>query len=356
MNIKQAIITRGVENYTLSPELNLSHQPKAGDVAVFRVKEIGKHSRIQCVEGKNRDIYSGDLVLMAFGNRYATNQIEGYVPTMPLEEYHILGQGGVVGEMKSIHHRFTLGATTLELIGYAVNEKNEVINTKYHNYEKTKFTGMKPKNIPVILSVGGSMDSGKTTTAGYICRGIQQAGKRACFFKLTGTVYTKDIDFVKDCGAVHAADFSTFGFPSTFMCETEDLMDLYQNLINDVTAQNPDYIVIEIADGLLQRETKALLQNEKFMQTIDHVIYSDGSSTGIIHGLELLRKWGIEPFALAGCFTSAPLLIQEVEAIENKQVLTLMDLASPNIEQQFWYGATIHRAPNQNNLKAVAVA
>lgn len=332
MSIKKAIITKEVIDYSINSDINLTHIPKAGDVAVFKVKEIGKHTRIQCVDGKSRYIYPNDLVLMAFGTRYATNQIEGYVPIKPLEEYHILGQGGVVGEMKSIHHKFEKGATTLELIGYAVTPQNQVINTKYFNASEIRFSEHNNSNIPIVLSVGGSMDSGKTTTAGYLCRGLKNAGKKSCFFKLTGTVFSKDIDFVYDCGAIHIADFSTFGFPSTYMCETSELLNLYQKLLNDAVSHNPDYIVIEIADGLLQRETKSLLQNKQFMAGIDHVIYSDNSSTGAIHGLHLLRKWNIEPFALAGCFTAAPLLVEEVEAAETKQVLSLEDLASSKIE------------------------
>jgi len=124
------------------------------------------------------------------------------------------------------------------------------------------------------------------------------------YIKLTGTVYTKDTDFAADCGAHYATDFSSLGFPSTYLCSLPELLNLYQGLLTEVHKNcRPDKIVIEIADGLIQRETAMLLQSEKFIRTVDRVIYSDSSSTGILHGLNILRKINVEPFAFCGSFT-----------------------------------------------------
>ncbi len=350
-SIKQTIITRGVTDYQLNHAIVNTYIPRAGDVAVFRVIELGKHTRLQNLDGKNRHIFPGDEVLAVFGTRYATNQLEGYVPTDVLPEYHILGQGGVMGELKSIHQRFEhKGPTRLELVAYATDKNGKVINTHYLNQQKTLFTGTKPANCPVILSIGGSMDSGKTTTAGYLCRGLHLAGKKVAFFKLTGTVYSKDTDFVKDCGADQSSDFSHFGFPSTYMYVLDELLHLYQGLLNQAATIQPDYVVIEIADGLLQRETNMLLNNKAFMDTIDAVIYSDGNSTGAISGIELLNKLNIQPFALCGRFTMAPLLIEEVQNYVSIPVLTLEDLVEENILE------LVNHAVGKVNAPATLVA
>lgn len=330
--IKQTIITKGVNDYQLNYSIVNTYIPRAGDVALFKVKELGKHTRLQRPEGKNRHIFPGDEVLAVFGTRYATNQLEGYVPTDILPEYHILGQGGVMGELKSIHQRFEhKGPTTLELLAYATDYSGKVINTHYLNQMKTLFTGTKPNNCPVILSIGGSMDSGKTTTAGYLCRGLHLSGQKVAFFKLTGTVYSKDTDFVQDCGADQSSDFSYFGFPSTYMYTLDEILNLYQGLLNQAATIQPDYIVVEIADGLLQRETNMLLTSRAFMDTIDGVVYSDGNSTGAISGVELLSKINIRPFALCGRFTMAPLLIEEVQNYVSIPVLTLEDMVEGDI-------------------------
>lgn len=64
-----------------------------------------------------------------FGHRYATCQFEGYVPTDSLEQYHILGQGGVIGIVKSSHAKMP-NPTTLRPLGYVVDQSGAVINTK----------------------------------------------------------------------------------------------------------------------------------------------------------------------------------------------------------------------------------
>jgi hypothetical protein len=77
-----------------------------GDVAIFQVVSIGKHSTIQSADKRNAAIYPGDWVMAAFGTRYATEQFEGYVPEKPTEEYHILGAGGTIGIIHSMHQKF----------------------------------------------------------------------------------------------------------------------------------------------------------------------------------------------------------------------------------------------------------
>jgi len=229
--MKKAIICKEVGELNNNSKINKTQIPKAGDVAVFEVLELGKHTSIQAVGGNNAYIFPGDEVMMAFGNRYATGQFEGYVPHRYLEEYQILGKGGAVGELASMHSKLIdTGASNVKLVGYAVNGENEVINTKYLNDVELKF---KPKaNRPkIILSLGSSMDSGKTTSAAFLGRGLSRAGKKVAFIKLTGTVYTKDRSFARDAGAEIAIDFSTVGFPSTYLSSEEELLNLYESLL-----------------------------------------------------------------------------------------------------------------------------
>ncbi len=334
--IKKSLICKNITDYTIDELLKNTHLPKVGDVALFRVKEIGRHTRLQNYKGKNRLLFKDDLMLCAFGNRYATNQIEGYVPEDIKPEYHMLGQGGVVGIVKSMCKPLEeIGPTTLEMIGYATDSSGVVVNTKVSRFELAKTARMNRKNAKVILSIGSAMDSGKTTTAGYLCRGLAMAGKKTAYMKLTGTVYTKDMNFALDCGADTSIDFSHLGFPSTYMCELPELVQLFHALMYELGAAQPEYVMVEIADGLLQRETRMLLGNRKFMREVDGVIFSAGDSLGVISGLGLLKSWNIWPFAVSGLFTSRPLLVEEAQAACRSDVLTLEDLESPAILHYF---------------------
>ena len=321
---KKAIICRRVGDYSLRSDINTLYSPKAGDVALFRVKELGKHTTIQGVMGHSRHIFPGDIIEAAFGNRYATGQFEGYVPEIPVDEYHILGVGGAVGVVQSMHQNLEdVGPTTLELIGYATDASGVVINTKFLGAARQSFSTIEKRTFTTVLSLGSSMDSGKTTTAAFLCRGLRRAGKRPVYMKLTGTVYTKDLRLVCDCGALGGVDFSSAGFPSTYLCDLAELKDLYATLIERLQEFRPDAVVIEVADGLLQRETKLLIEDPEFMSVIDHIIFSGEDSMGALLGEDVLTRAGKRPFALSGLFTTAPLLKKEVEANTTLPVLDL---------------------------------
>lgn len=313
--IKRTYICSNVNEFCLDTERPAYHIPQVGDVAIFEILRIGKHTRMQDDSKRNITILPGDRIMAAFGTRYATGQFEGYVPDRPQTEFHILGGGGTVGWVHSAHAQFSgVGPTRLRIVGYATDSAGNVINTKkIQQPELRSFSGAAASFTNVILSVGSSMDSGKTTSAAYLVRGLKQQGKRVAYIKLTGTVYTKDADLAYDLGADEAIDFSYFGFPSTYLCEEQELLDLYESLLRQALDSAPEYVVIEIADGLFQRETKLLLGNQRFMQTVDKVMFSASDSLAAVQGVQTLQQWGIIPVALSGLFTASPLLVREVQ-------------------------------------------
>jgi len=115
------------------------------------------------------------------------------------------------------------------------------------------------------------------------------------------------------------------------MCEKQDLLNLYQTLLHKLAPAKPDYIVMEIADGLLQRETEFLLRDTSFMSTISNVIFSCGDSLAVFFGIDFLAKLNLKPAALSGVFTMSPLLIQEVQSRCNIPVVTIDELMVGNI-------------------------
>lgn len=333
--IKKAIICKDVKTYTINRLNNRTYKPRAGDVAIFRVLEIGKHKAIQGESGKNSYIFPGDLIMAAFGNRYASNQFEGYVPEGYQDAFHILGQGGVIGTVASMHAKFKpIGPTSVKLVGYATKD-GKVINTQYLSEERVAFEPNRHRPYQTILSLGASMDSGKTTSAAYLCRGLRNAGKTVGFIKLTGTVFSKDKRFVKDCGAHKVVDFSNLGFPSTYMYGMEELLDIFEGLTRKIEEINPDYLVVEIADGLLQRETAMLLNNPAFRAMVDHVMLSCADSLSVLSGLMHLENLGLPPFAVSGLLNVSPLMVDEVQRAVRIPVLSLEDLMHRRITSHF---------------------
>lgn len=326
--IKRSVVTRGIEDFQINALLNATHVPQLGDVAIFEVVSIGKHKAIQAVDETITAIYPGDLILAAFGGRYASNQFEGYVPTIPTTELQILGQGGAVGTLVSAHKRFRrTGGTQIRLVGYATNNSHEIINTRYQQLEREVFKPEKT-DYDVYLSVGASMDSGKTTTAARFARGAMLSGKTVAYIKLTGTAYSKDRRTVRDSGALMAVDFSHCGYPSTYMCSTAEVLDIYATLLKRVESVSPDVVIVEIADGLLQQETSELLRHQGFMSGISGVLLSCPDSLSVYGGLQILNNVGITPMILSGLFTASPLLVDEVANFTDAVIFNLDDFVS----------------------------
>jgi hypothetical protein len=327
--IKKTYICRDVNSQYINMNTDISYQPQVGDVGVFEIVKLGKHKSMQSDTKRNATILPGDRIMAAFGTRYATEQFEGYVPADCKGELHILGGGGTVGVIESMHDKFAdIGPTTLKFIGAVTDSQGQVINTKaIYRRQLTGFSGKAALNTKVILSVGSSMDSGKTTSAAYLVRGLRKTGYSVAFIKLTGTVYTKDCDLNYDLGANITSDFGDLGFPSTYMCDEQELLDLYESLLKKVLIVKPDYVVMEIADGLYQRETKMLLNNHDLMDSVYGVLFSAGDSLAAINGINVLHSWGIRPFAISGLLTASPLLIKEVKENCELPVYTINDLS-----------------------------
>lgn len=340
MRLKKTIVARDVTDYRLDASMNGSYRMKAGDLAIFEVVELGRHEAAQMADGKVRSIFPGDRIMAAFADRYATSQFEGYVPDQPQPLYHMIAAGGVIGIVKSKHWSLKdIEPTTVRLVGYCCAKDGAVINLKFKYAERHAFRGqVGPK---VILSIGSTMDSGKTTTAAFVSRGLAVAGHNVGFIKLTGTCHTKDREFVLDCGATAVSDFSDVGYPSTFMVPKEEILDIYQTLLDRMAPNAHDLIVMEIADGLMQRETMFLLKDERFMRTISKVVFSCGDSLSAFHGVELLRSWGIEVAAISGRFTMSPLLVNEVRDNLNVPVFTI-DEVMTGMHNDLFGGRVVH--------------
>lgn len=322
--IKSSFACARVTRYGWDSNRVAIYTPKSGDVGIFRIIDPCD-SYLADKQGVNRHIFENDYVMLAFGNRYATNQIEGYVPEHPMPFYHLLARGGVVGVLKSVNATMKTEPAIVELIAFATDETGAVYNTIDHDAIPPFDASVIRSRI--ILSIGASMDSGKTTTAAFLCGGLSKAGYTTAYIKLTGTAFPKDARVVEDRGADFVTDFTHFGYPSTYLTPHQELMNLYGALVDVAqTAVQPQYIVIEIADGILQRETAALLMDERFMRTVNGVIYSCGDSLGAISSLQLLADWNIRPFALSGLFTASSLLVEEVRPHVQIPILTLDDL------------------------------
>ena len=112
-------------------------------------------------------------------------------------------------------------------------------------------------------------------------------------------------------GAVKVLDFSDYGFPSTYLMEKQELLTLYRTLIADLEVHQPDIVVMEIADGVLQRETKLLLEDAWLRQQLSGVMLAADNALSARYGVDLLERMGHRVLGVTGLLTSSPLCMRE---------------------------------------------
>jgi len=309
----------------------MNQPPRAHDVMIAQVTSVGRHAGIELDSGRKAGFAAGDVLGLAFGFRYATRQFYGEVPPL-LTEYHMLSQGGVSGRVCSAPNEF-LSPTVVKPIGYLCDADGATVNLRDHAFDIVKPHCC----VPTILVVGSAMDSGKTTAAANLIRGLCRAGYRVHGGKLTGTGCMRDLLRMHDAGASRVMDFTSVGFASTSMASQSELQQIADVLYSQLSADHPDCLVLEIADGLVQRETKLMMSHLASNKMFDHLLLAIHDTMAAPTCVDILRRlWDIGPTAISGAATISPLSTEELQNLVDLPCLRKEDLASPMIATKFF--------------------
>jgi len=316
--LKHTACTHRVPLEAIADMVPLAAVPCIGDLVVAEVLRLGKHSTYEDRAGVTMNLFPGDLVVGAFGNRYATDQFEGYVPEAPIADCDMLSIGGVLGTVASRHESMP-APTRLRVLGAVCGPAGRPLSLRAFGLGATDESG--PGQ--VILVIGSSMNAGKTTLAGTIVRALRNAGRRVGAAKVTGTAAGRDIRYVASCGARPALDFTDAGFPATYMLSLDELLGITRTLVGHLRATRPDYVVLEVADGVFQRETRMLLESPAFRAGIDHVFFAAADSLAAESGARVARQLGLPLRALGGLVTRSPLATREAAAASGLPCLSI---------------------------------
>lgn len=300
--------------------------PKAGDLAVVQVTELGCHERITTRENMRLRIYAGDYLACVFGNRYATDAYEGLVEDV--ENLSLLTAGGMIGTVRS-RHRSTGRPTNVRFVGYLGGANGEILNLKRLAF-KPKNPGLTPANL--IAVVGTGMNAGKTTSCVRLIKGLSDLGLRVAACKLTGSVSNRDQDEMRAASAVQVLDFSDYGFPSTYLCPKTELMSLFRTMMADISPSAPDVVVMEIADGILQRETAMLLEEARIRTALQGVVLAADNALSAHFGVQRLHSLGHEVLGVTGLLTSSPLCVREFNELSDVPVASSTGSGGPLAE------------------------
>ncbi len=325
LSAKQSYATRRVDLKDCRALITANYKPKPGDLMLARVVDIGSHSRIELPTGRKSKLHIGDEILLAYGNRYAPDQYEAYVP-QDLGPCHMVAGGGIAASARSWHSRLS-GPTSIEPAGVLCNADGVPINLK--QYVMADTTAPMPQ---IIFGVfGTSMNAGKTATVASLVRGLSNAGYSTGAAKITGTASGGDPWLMRDLGAVAALDFTDVGFATTFLEPVSALLSGTQKLLHNLGALGCEAAVVEIADGINQEETAELSRHPLIKTLFDGVLFAAGDALGAVSGAERLLAQGHNVLGISGAVMRSPLAAREISYACHLPRFDLCDLQDPAI-------------------------
>lgn len=295
----------------------------SGDVVLGQIVRLGQHRKIQLASGRYSESYSGDLVVLACGDRYAPDQFEGVAELDP-DGADLIAGGGVLGRMRQLHDQMS-NPTRVKPLGLLTDTRGEVINLEHYALRHRPI----PPNIAAIAVVGASMNAGKTTAAVSLAHGLSKAGLRVAGVKATGTGAFGDFNAFQDAGITMVADFTDAGMASTYRQPLERIERGFETLIAHAAAEGAELVVVELADGIFQKETAQLLRSSRIRDALSGVLFASPDAVGAAGGVAQLREMGIEPFAVSGKVTCSPLASAEAEAATQVPAASRNELCDP---------------------------
>lgn len=301
---KWAFTTRRVRRHDVAGMHTAFSRAVAGDLVLVRIDSIGQHKRVQLASGRPSESYAGDLVVMVVGDRYAPDQFEGVAELDP-DGSDMLAGGGIVGRMLVAHDRMSR-PTHVKPIGLLTRADGRTVNVADYALPAARIGDA----VTVFGVFGASMNAGKTTAAVSLAHGLKQAGHRVAGVKLTGTGAFGDFNAFLDAG-VPVSDFTDAGMASTYRMPLARIEAAFETLVGHANAADADTVVVEIADGVFQGETAALLAGSRLRDRLDGVLFAAPDALGAVGGVYVLRSHGIEPMAVSGMVTCSALATRE---------------------------------------------
>lgn len=296
---------------------------RSGDLILAHVERIGQHPRVQLASGRPSLIHPGDAVVLACGARYAPDQFEGLAEIDP-EGADLLAGGGCIGRMVARNERIR-PATRLMPTARLLDPEGRAVNLADFALPAQPLA---PRP-PVIAVLGTSMNSGKTLATAQLVLGLRRAGYRVAAIKATGTGAFGDFNEYSDSGAHFVADFTDAGMVSTYLQPLERIRTGIETLLGAAGTAGCEIAVMEVADGILQRETAALVADPWFQRLICGLVFACGDAVAAAGGVAHLAGLGLRPDALTGLVSCSPMASAEAEAATGIAVLRKGDLADP---------------------------
>ncbi|MFH1963911.1 MAG: hypothetical protein ABIJ42_00050 [Acidobacteriota bacterium] len=294
--------------------------PASGDLVVASVREVNPlYPGLELEDGSEIVLERGNILIGVLGSRRALLGFSGRVPAsleigQPL---HLLNKGGVIGECTAFNRKLEW-PTSLEFLG-TVTREDKALNLG--QYAQPIFKGPLPE-VPMVMILGTCMNAGKTTVARQIIDVFTRRGLQINAGKVAGVACRRDILSMKKSGAEKVMSFHDFGFPSS--SEMKTLLPVARSLHHSLSENNPDFIVMEMGDGILGGyQVSSLFEDSEYISRAMCTVICANDLMGVWGALQWLKPAGISaedhPVLISGPVTDSG---EGVDYIENNWGVT----------------------------------
>ncbi len=263
-------------------------EPNFGDLVLVRV--LGGRGAFTYIEdhmGVKRVLRPGTVFVGALGRKESTIDIAGHVPEKlsPHCTLHLLTFGGLIGKSFS-YSRIVGPPLDVEYLGTLVKDGRVQNLVDFKKVDWRDKIGTVP---PLVIVIGTSAGSGKTTAAANIIRGAIKHGYRVSAVKPTGVGALRDLRALKSAGARPALDFVDAGLPSTYV-DRKTLLKVAKGLIYEAALSKPDFIVVEFGGSICGYKSVApILSDPEISGSLGSIILSAGDVTAAFGGVTIAR-------------------------------------------------------------------
>jgi len=108
--------------------------------------------------------------------------------------------------------------------------------------------------------------------------------------------------------------------------ELDQLLQMFRNFDMKYGNNPKNYLVVEFADGVFQRETAMLLKSPEVRERISKLIFCAPDSSAVFGGLRILKeKFELKVDAISGLCSSSPLAMREIQSFTDLPIIQSME-------------------------------
>jgi hypothetical protein len=299
-------ISSSTKNIPLTHRVSITDRIISRQNYVLAVKVLAEkkiYNQIELTSGRMSTVHKGETILVTLGERRALKGFVGHVPKRlkPGDIINILNIGGVCGVCDSENYQIVGHALKVKVMGAVIDDKGRHANiTDYRIFDpSSSITG----KTPLILISGTCMEVGKTTTACEFIKVATRMGLKTCSAKVAGIAALKDTLRMEDNGTTKAVSIVDGGITSTASVK-DSALKITKGAINHLSGYKPDYIVVELGDGILgEYGVMDILKDKEIRKhTVAHIGCAF-DPPGALKLFELSRKIGLKPDIISGPVT-----------------------------------------------------